>query len=195
MRTRRQVLSGILLTALAGCGFRPLYGQRGVSSGSVSQEFEQIRITPIADRTGQMLYNELRDRLNPRGRPASPRYVLSITLVERRENLAFRGDETATRANLYLTATYVLRHAVSQGGAPQSEMPQGEAAPDEAGGEAGLDDIVTRGEARIVTSYDILESQYATLVSIDDARARSVRSLGDDIQIRLATALSASSAS
>lgn len=177
MHTRRQMmLSGLLLLGLAGCGFRPLYGQRSATSGNVGDEFEQIRITPIADRTGQLLYNELRDRLNPRGRPASPRYVLTVTLTEDSQQLALRGDETATRANLTLTATYALRRA----DADTAE-----------GGEA----VVTSGHARIVTSYDILESQYATLVSIDDARARSVRLLSDDIQTRLATALAARSAS
>ena len=68
MRVRRLWLSGMLLLALAACGFQPLYGQRSVSGGSISQEFSTIRIMPIAERTGQMLYNELRDRLNPRGK-------------------------------------------------------------------------------------------------------------------------------
>lgn len=183
----------LLPLALAGCGFQPLYGQRGVTGGSVSNEFAYVRITPIAERTGQLLYNELRDRLNPRGRPASPRYVLTITLVERNENLAFRGDETATRANLYLTATYELRRTVSQRSAGADGAT--EATGDSDTADAVDPDLITSGQARITTSYDILESQYATLVSIDDARARSVRSLSDDIQIRLATALSAAGAS
>jgi LPS-assembly lipoprotein len=171
------VLSGMLLLALAACGFQPLYGQRSVSGGPITQEFAAIRIVPIAERTGQMLYNELRDRLNPTGKPADPRYILQVDLVETREELAYRGDETATRANLHLTAHYQLRRAVSQ-----------------STNSAGNDEVVTEGEARITTSYDILESQYATLVSIDDARARSVRVLSDDIRARLATALSPESA-
>lgn len=177
VRTRRIWLPGLMLLALAACGFQPLYGQRSVSGASVSQEFSTIRIAPIAERTGQMLYNELRDRLNPRGKPANPRYILRIDLVETSETLAYRGDETATRANLHLRALYDLRRTVSDSTNPE-----------------GADEVITQGEARITTSYDILQSQYATLVSIQDARARSVRALSDDIQARLATALSPESA-
>jgi LPS-assembly lipoprotein len=156
---------------LSACGFEPLYGQRGVSGGSVVDEFAQVRIAPIAERAGQMLYNELRDRLNPRGKPATPRYLLAISLVETRQELAYRGDETATRANMDLIATYVLRHTVAEG-------------------DEGEEQVITHGTARITTSYDILDSQFATLVSINDARARAVRVLSDDLQARLATALS-----
>lgn len=169
----------IALIGLAGqlsaCGFTPLYGQHGATGGSATAELAAIRIVPIADRTGQLLYNELRDRLNPRGKPANPRYILTIALQETKEELAFRGDETATRANLEIIATYELRRAVSES-------------------EPGNDEVVTDGQARITTAYDILESQYATIISIDDARARSVRALGDDIQARLAVALSPRSA-
>lgn len=169
-RFGRLILFGLL--ALSACGFQPLYGQRGMSGGNVVDEFAQVRIAPIAERAGQMLYNELRDRLNPRGKPANPRFLLAITLVETRQELAYRGDETATRANMDLVATYVLRRAVAEG-------------------DGGENQVVTEGVARITTSYDILESQFATIVSIDDARARAVRTLSDDIQARLATALSA----
>jgi len=177
MRTRRAWLSGVLLLALAACGFQPLYGQRSSGGAPITQEFAAIRIVPIAERTGQMLYNELRDRLNPTGKPADPRYILEIELIETRQELAYRGDETATRANLHLTAHYQLRRAVSQ-----------------STNGAGNDEVVTEGDTRITTSYDILESQYATLVSIDDARARSVKVLSDDIRARLATALTSQSA-
>lgn len=166
--------AGAMALGLGGCGFEPLYGRRE-DGGSAAAELAAIRIAPIADRTGQLLYNELRDRLNPRGKPATPLYILRVTLVETREELAFRGDETATRANLLLTANYVLQRAASQGG-------------------SGEEVTVAKGESRVTASYDILESQYATLVSIDDARGRAVQVLGDDIQARLAVVLSRASA-
>jgi LPS-assembly lipoprotein len=171
----RRRLSIVLLVGLAACGFQPLYGQRGATGGSMPDELAAIRVVPIADRTGQLLYNNLRDRLNPHGKPVDPRYLLDIALREEREELALRGDETATRANLRLMADYVLRRAVSEG-------------------EPGKDDIVTKGQSRITTSYDILDSQYATIISIEDARARATRVLSDDIQARLAVALSESMA-
>ena len=171
---RRLLLVGLL--GLAACGFQPLYGQHGVSGGSATEELAAIRIVPIANRTGQMLYNELRDRLNPRGTPSSPRYALTVTVTEQIEELAFRGDETATRANLRLVADYVLHRAVSESSSGNSEA-------------------VTEGRARIATAYDILESQFATVISIEDARARSVKALSEDLQARLAVALSPTTAS
>lgn len=171
MPIRRFWVFGLLLLGLAACGFQPLYGQRGVTGGSTQDELAAIRIVPIADRTGQLLYNDLRDRLNPHGRPGDPRYLLHIVLTEQIEELAFRGDETATRANLRLIANYVLRRATA-------EEEEAAAA------------VVADGEARTTTAYDILESQYATIVSIEDARARAVQVLADDLQARLAVALS-----
>lgn len=176
MSWSRPVAAVVLLLTLAACGFQPLYGQRGATGGSMADELAAVRIVPIADRTGQLLYNHLRDRLNPKGKPVDPRYVLNISLTEEHKELAFRGDETATRANLKLVANYVLRRAVSDG-------------------ESGEDAIVTRGTARITTSYDILDSQYATIISIEDARSRATRVLSDDIQARLAVALSERTAS
>lgn len=176
LRTRRQWLSGVLLLSLAGCGFQPLYGERGISGGSTADELAAIQIRPIANRTGQMLYNELRDRLNPRGKPSHPRYTLSVVVSETVSELAFRGDETATRANLTLLANYVLHRSVAESG-------------------SGNDEVVSQGKARIVTGYDILESQFATVISADDARARSVKALSEDIQARLAVALSTATAS
>lgn len=169
--TARAGFCGLLLLALAGCGFQPLYGQRGVTGGSMQDELAAIRIAPIADRSGQLLYNELRDRLNPYGKPGEPRYLLDVSLAERSSELAFRGDETATRANLRLTANYTLRRSVSEGGTAETE-------------------VIAKGQTRTTTAYDILESQYATIVSIEDARARAIRVLSDDLQARLAVALS-----
>ena len=61
----------------------------------------------IADRTGQMLRNELLDRLHPRGgRAAAKRYTLRVDLAESLQDLAIRKDDVATRANLRLTASF-----------------------------------------------------------------------------------------
>ncbi|MCW5774643.1 MAG: hypothetical protein KIT16_23565, partial [Rhodospirillaceae bacterium] len=65
--------------ALGGCGYRPLYGDRGTSDAvNVSGELARVKIAGIADRRGQILRNYLLDRMNPAGEPADPRYVLII---------------------------------------------------------------------------------------------------------------------
>lgn len=149
---------------LAGCGYRPLYGQHGADNASVVDELALIRIEAIPDRTGQQMYNMLRERLNPYGKPEQPKYALSVALTETRENLFLEKDETATRANLTVKASFILRR---------------------------LDDgtVLVTGSSRSVTSYDILASQFASVVSQEDARLRCARAISDDMRTRLALAL------
>ena len=156
-----------LALALAGCGYRPLYGERGVDNVSVVDELALVRIESIPDRIGQQMYNMLRERLNPDGKPGDPKYVLSVTLQERRDRLFLEKDETATRANLTLRANFTLRR-VSDG------------------------EIIANGLSRAVSSYDILGAgfEFASVVSEEDARVRGARALSDDIKTRLALALS-----
>jgi LPS-assembly lipoprotein len=149
---------------LAGCGYHPLYGQRGADNASVVDELALIRIEGIPDRTGQKMYNMLRERLNPYGKPEQAKYALSVALTETRETLFLEKDETATRTNLTLKASFILRR---------------------------LDDssVLVTGSSRSVTSYDILSSPFATEVSKEDARERCARAISDDMRTRLALAL------
>ena len=153
-----------LALALAGCGYHPLYGQRGADNASAADELALIHIEAIPDRTGQQMYNMLRERLNPYGKPEEPKYALSVALTETRENLFLEKDETATRANLTLKASFILRR---------------------------VDDgtVVVTGFSRAISSYDILASQFASVVSQEDARERGARAISDDIRTRLALAL------
>jgi LPS-assembly lipoprotein len=166
MSWSRAVLVWLAL-ALAACGYRPLYGERGPDNASVVDELALVRIESIPDRIGQQMYNMLRERLTPYGKPADPKYVLSVTLLETRDRLFLEKDETATRANLTLKANFVLRR-VSDG------------------------EVVATGLSRAVSSYDILGTgfEFASVVSQEDARVRSARALSDDIRTRLALALS-----
>jgi LPS-assembly lipoprotein len=102
----------------------------------------------------------LRDRLNPGGPPAQPLYVLDVQLKESIEQLAIRKDETATRANLRLSAEYKLR-------------------------QRDTNEVVTSGLSLTTTTYNILNSQFATYTSEEDARKRALRELSDDIRIQL----------
>jgi len=149
---------------LAGCGYRPLYGQHGADNASVVDELALIRIEAIPDRTGQQMYNMLRERLNPYGKPEQPKYALSVALTETRENLFLEKDETATRANLTVKASFILRR---------------------------LDDgtVLVTGSNRSISSYDILASQFASVVSQEDARLRCARAISDEMRTRLALAL------
>ena len=157
-----------LAPGLGGCGFHPLYGADPdrVSTAAL----ESIDITPIPDRQGQIIYNFLRDELNPQGRPAQPRYILDVGLTNRTDELAVRSDQTATRIDLTIIATYKL-HAID------SETP------------------VLTGVSRSITSFNIVSSPYATMTSKEDAERRAGRQISEDIHNRIATYLLSASAS
>ena len=159
---RFSLLLGTAILASA-CGFRPLYGEHAVGANAADQ-LAAVRIEPIADRSGQVLYNALRDDLNPLGRPSSPDYRLHVKLDENLEDLALRTDETATRVNITLTATYALFSGDAK-------------------------EPVLKGVTRTTTAYNVLDSPYATLTSQEDARARALDDIAREIRTRLAVYL------
>ncbi len=152
-------LSAVLAT-VAACGYRPLYGER--PTGGVAADMSQVRINLIEDRSGQMLHNMLRDRLNPSGQPTAPRYELAIQLDEAFQELSIRKDATATRANFRAFATFRLYRLED------------------------LKEVAFIGDTDAVTSYNIVESDYATLVARDDARERALRLVADRVATEVA---------
>lgn len=166
--------AGLMAVAvLGGCGFHPLYGTTSRHGEAVAGELAAIRIPPVVgqseaqiDRLGQILRNNLSDRLTPKGQSAQKRYSLAINIDRQTQELGIRRDATASRANLMVSANYTL---------------------------TGVSDNVVRvsGASRTVVSYDILDAQFATTVAEKDAEHRAVRELADDIANRLALYFSA----
>ena len=153
------------LLVLNACGWQPLYGKVDSTGGNAAPQLATVHILPIADRTGQNLYNELRDRMNPSGSPSNPHYDLVINLQERSTQLLILQDQTASRTDLTLTATFQLYQ-------------RGNAKP------------VLQGTSRATTSYDLLNDEFATIQSTNDARRRGALTLADDIATQLAVFLS-----
>ncbi|HUT50809.1 MAG TPA: LPS assembly lipoprotein LptE [Alphaproteobacteria bacterium] len=161
---RRRVLALIGLSlatlSLAGCGYRPLHGDSPENT-QVSSELAQVRIGLITNRAGHRLRNHLLDRMNPRGEPSAPSYELSVNLDETRVDLGVRRDETRTRANLTLTATFQLRDMVNSR-------------------------ILFNATARRVASFNIRDAEFSTISAESAARRRTVEGLGDEITQRVA---------
>ncbi len=152
--------------ALSACGFKPLYGRSEAQALSPVDHMAAIRIAPLQDRIGQQMHNLLRDRLNPYGQPRDPVYRLNVAISEVRQELGIRKDETATRANLILSARFTLREIES-------------------------DRVLFKGRTSSVNSFNILASQFATDFSEADARERALREISDNIRVRLGIYFSA----
>jgi LPS-assembly lipoprotein len=158
-----RLLAAALPLLLTACGWHPLYGKLD-DTGGAGLELASVHIQPIADRTGQNLYNELRDRINPSGVPIDPHYDLVIGLTELDQQFLVQTDQTATRVDLTIYANFALYQR---------------------GGTAPL----MIGQSRSTTTYDQLTNQYASVVSAQDARRRGAAALADDIANRLAVYL------
>lgn len=151
--------AALLLLALAGCGFRPLYGETGPESPA-DERLAAVAVEPIEERMGQLLRNALLLRLTPAGEPARPFYRLSVDLDRRVTRFAYRQDETPTRARMSVVAAYLL----NDGGAGKP---------------------LTAGTARAIVSWDLRDANYATVTAERDAEDRAARLLAEAIKTRL----------
>jgi len=153
------VFLGLCLTATA-CGFQPLYSHSGEAGASA---LGSVKILSIKNRSGQKLRNFLLERM-ARGNPYKKRlYSLRVNISESKSNLNIRKDGSATRAILSITAGFVLVH-------------------DASGGKFA-------GSVWSKSSYNTLDSEFATLSAENDARNRALRSIAEEIRLRVAAAL------
>ncbi|MDJ0894964.1 MAG: LPS assembly lipoprotein LptE [Alphaproteobacteria bacterium] len=148
--------------AVASCGFRPLYSGR--TGGADGGELAQIRVQAIPDRVGQILYNHLLDRLNPRGQADVVKYTLDTQLRVQETKLALTQADVATRGNIETRAFFQLREIETQ-------------------------EIVFESSSRITNGYDIVQQQYAAQVAREAAVKRALREISDDMRFKLASFL------
>lgn len=154
--------------ALQGCGFQPLYGAHGVQTAhdsavnSVQSTLALVKINVIPDREGQFLYNALVDRFYRHGYPSAPLYRLDVQPIrETQVDLDITKNATATRAQLKLDTTFNLFDAAGQ-------------------------TILLKRTLRSVTSYNVLNSEFATRVSEQAARENALNDLAGQIETEIA---------
>ena len=155
------------LAPLAGCGFRPMYGQANTNAtgASVDQQMAAVRIGPIANREGQQLHNALRDRFNPLGQPTSSAYSLDVNLNVRTYGALARRDLSASRRNVEMNAFYALQDRVGN--------------------------VVLKDRATITTGYDEFDDPLNDISAFEDTLRRGTLQLADQIHTRVAVFLTA----
>jgi LPS-assembly lipoprotein len=158
--TRRSSLAMLgAAVSLGGCGFTPLYGERGAAAApDVIDAMAQVSIRSLPNREGMKLRQVLREGLQPRG-TTNVVYDLDVSLATRVEELGIRPDATSSRANLIMLATFRLN-------------------------EGGVQ--VYGDRVQSIVSYNILDDQYATVASQADAENRGIKQIGQEIKTRLA---------
>jgi len=158
MVSRFGPLAIVLALLLGGCGFHPLYAER--ADGGFDADLAAIKVGTISDRLGQELTLSLRDGLNPHGVKVPARYVLDVTLLPTRNDLAIRSDGTASRTQMMIVANFRLK-------------------------EITTDRTVLQGTTRTAVSFDALTDEYANVVARQNAQERSLQDISDDIRARL----------
>ncbi len=153
------VFCGLAL-ALSGCGFQPLYGE-AITGSVVSEELQSVKVETVNSRTGVIMRNLLLDRLTPDGAPGSTRYRLYVRLLERQVGSGVRVDASITRFNYRLIARYQL-----------IEQSSGK--------------VLHSDSNESVVAYDVVDSQFATVISREDAQERAAADVSDNIKLSLA---------
>lgn len=155
---RVRPLLAVIFLILGACGFHPMYG--GSDGRALRQNLDNITVAPIPDRLGQLVRNSLLDQMTGNG-GADAQYRLSVFLNLEEEGVGFRQDEAITRTNVMLTADYrVVRLADKQ--------------------------VALAGKARVFGAYDVVESDFSTLVARRDIKRNLAERVATQIHTRLA---------
>ncbi|HRK98258.1 MAG: hypothetical protein KDJ26_07740 [Alphaproteobacteria bacterium] len=148
------ILIPFLLTA---CGFHPVHGGHSLNAAEREQNLPAISIDMIPDREGQILRNELIDRL---GDPIGGQYRLTVSkIIETDKELAITKSSEATRAQLRLKTRMTLSN--NQG-----------------------HELLSR-DLQALTSYNVLESEFATRVTENAARKNALIDLARQIDLNI----------
>ena len=99
--------------------------------------------------------------MNPQNKKTITKYYLFVDLNENIEEIGIRKDMSATRANLRINAKYRLQ-TVKNG------------------------EIILKSSIEALSSYDIVESIYATIIAEKDARNKGLKIINDSIINELA---------
>jgi len=162
MSSCSKVLIMLGLVALAGCGFKPVYGEHSAGkSPSAAQQFAAIDIPVMPNRLGQQMRNLLIDSLHPHGADTDYRYRLEVGITEAVINLGLQQNSTSTRGQVRLTVRYALI--------------------DNSNGK-----VVLRETLRTSTGYNILINQFSSVLSQDDAETQGLQQIADDMTLHLA---------
>lgn len=158
-----KILLALSSLILASCGFSPMYGASSSTKDvSTKEGFNQIAISIIPDREGQFLRNALIDRLYYKGEPVNPKYQLSIAKIDESvSNFDLTLESAATRRQLKLTSSMSLVNKETN-------------------------EVVLSRPLLAITSHNILDSEFSTIVTEQSAREAALNDLARQVERQLA---------
>lgn len=160
--TRIIVVLGIINMvgmSLSGCGFEPLYGKRaapGLSSLFSTIQIQQPGNNPDND-LNRAVYNALAKTLKLEGKP---RYRLDVIAGGNKAGVLMDNNSREARTRYMLKVHYSL-YDIKEG------------------------TIATSGSASSSTSFNVNVSEYANLVALESAEARTAKAVAEKIVLKL----------
>jgi LPS-assembly lipoprotein len=161
---RARVLVALALClGAAGC-MQPMYGE--AAHPGLVQAMREVEVAPIPERIGHYLADDLISRMNGSGETPKPRYRLSVKLSQSATTPTIESQiQTADAATVTGTAIFAL-----------TKIDGGQ--------------IIYSGSATNSAVYDRTLQSFADLRAARDAELRVAKSLADEIELRVAGALS-----
>ena len=156
MKKIRLFFCFIVFFIFTSCGYDPIHSK----NVNTNKELLSISVQNIKNRPGQILRNTLLNQLNPERERVITKYRLIVEISESKSSLAYRRDMSATRTDLKVTANYLLK-----------DIKNGE--------------ILLKQEAKSISSFDVVESVYATLIAEKDVREKNLKVISNDIYTNL----------
>ncbi|WP_339861756.1 hypothetical protein [Paremcibacter congregatus] len=159
-------LGVFLLTGLlAGCGFKPMYGQFSDGKSDLRDVMANIRVDSITEegrpsRIGQVIRNNLMDRLTPYGETKSAEYILRVTFLIEEHGYGIREDESVTLQNLKLITAYQLE-------------------------EVATSKVILDSAARGLVTYDLAQSDYSNMIARNASLGRLVEEVSNQMATRI----------
>jgi len=150
----------LTLTApISSCGFQPMYGNQSVTGhASARAAMNEINIAVIPDRSGQFLRNALIDRFYTSGYPSNTTFELDVQPVrERIVDFDITIEDEATRRQIQMAANFTLKNNETS-------------------------ETVLERRVDATTSYNVLESEYSTIVTEQSAREAALNDLARKIE-------------
>lgn len=165
--SRRKVLlasgSG-LVSMLGGCGFRPVYGTRGLGGTAAAQDgLAATSVDIIPERAGQLLRQALQERFERFGAGVERRYSLQASFRISDDPIAIQQDSSVTRIRVVGFADYTLRSLDASRR------------------------TLTSGSARAVDGYDVINQQFfAGDLENEQVVRRVAEATADQVALQLA---------
>lgn len=152
------MLAALVVTA---CGFEPIYGDAtrdSYGASTTEDTLSKIAIGNIPDEEGQILRNALMDRFYRHGRPAAPSYQLRVApLQEQTANLDVTIESETTRRQIRMTTSFALIDTSTQ-------------------------EAVLQRPVHAISSYNVLGSQFTTLVTERDTKEAVLNDIARQIE-------------